>query len=345
MAESQENLIEIIVGPEARGVRLDRWLAGTLIDPDRMPVSRSRIQRLLAAGDIRVDGVCVPGKHLLAGGELVRVHFGAVATSLVEPVAMPLTILFEDHYLMVIDKPAGIAMHPGAGDTGPTLVQGLLHHVQSCGSTLSVGQAQRPGIVHRLDKDTSGVVVVAKTEAAHATLAKQFHDKTNLRVYACLLDGFMSHSELEYESYLYRDPRDRLKFASLAVADYEARGMTSGRYARTWLRRELVYGHRLTLARVVLATGRTHQIRVHAAALGLPIVGDPVYNRPSALPNSFSPEVRAAVKSLTRQMLHAEVLGFTHPASGETMRFHAPYPKDFLDLLDVLEPYAQDAIM
>lgn len=326
---------------EAKGVRLDRWLASVLMGPDGLAVSRSRIQRLLEAGDVLVNGEQVPGKHRLNGGELVQVRFGPPPPSRLEPIAMPLRILFEDRYLMVVDKPAGIAMHPGAGDTGPTLVQGLLHHVVRAGAKLSDGGPLRPGIVHRLDKDTSGVVVVAKTDAAHAALARQFHDKTNHRVYVTLLDGVLPRGDIEIESYLFRDPNNRLKFASLPLADYENRQMTRGRYARSRFKRECIYGHRLTLARVILATGRTHQIRVHARELGLPIVGDPVYNRPTQLPASFAASARMAVASVSRQMLHAELLGFQHPVSGEDMQFNSPYPKDFLDLLAILEPYAQ----
>jgi 23S rRNA pseudouridine1911/1915/1917 synthase len=341
LAEPQENLSVLSVGAEARGERLDRWLATALRGPDGLPVSRSRVQRLIESGDVLVDGKAVPAKHLLAGGETVGVRFGPPPPSRLEPVAMPLSILYEDEHLIVLDKPAGVAMHPGAGDTGPTLVQGLLAHVAGGGAQLSSGAPLRPGIVHRLDKDTTGVVVVAKSDAAHASLAKQFHDKTNLRAYAALLDGSMGASEIVHESYLYRDPRDRLRFASMPVDEYRARGLTAGRYARSRFLREKIYGHRLTLARVVLSTGRTHQIRVHAADLRLPIVGDPVYNRPTQLPKSFDPAARAAALGATRQMLHAQLLGFMHPATGAQLQFTAPYPEDFRHLLELLDPYAQ----
>lgn len=341
MADSKENLTVLVVDIAARGIRLDRWLATVMRDADGLPVSRARIQRLLEAGDIKVDSILRPGKYLLQGGERIEVALGASAPSQLEPIAMDLAILFEDPYLIVIDKPAGIAMHPGAGDTGPTLVQGLLHYVQSKGSALSSASPLRPGIVHRLDKDTTGAVVIAKTDAVHAALAKQFHDKTNKRVYYALLDGVMNRVEVQHESYLFRDPRDRLRFASLPLAEYRARGMEIGRYARSLFKCERIYGHRLTLARVVLATGRTHQIRVHALDLGLPIVGDAVYNHPTQLPNSFAAAVRGEVLMARRQMLHAAELGFTHPITGQFLQFSAPYPNDFRKLLEMLEPYAQ----
>lgn len=344
MADSQENLIVLHVESGAQGSRLDRWLASVLRDADGLLMSRARIQKMLEAGEISVDGILRPAKYPLQGGELVQVRLALAPPSHLVPVAMDLSILFEDQYLIVLDKPAGIAMHPGAGDSGPTLVQGVLHHVERHGSGLSTGAPLRPGIVHRLDKDTTGVVVVAKTDAVHAALAKQFHDKTNLRVYSALLDGVLNQAEIQHESYLYRDPRDRVRFASLPVAEYRSRGLQIGRYARSTFMAERIYGHRLTLARVVLATGRTHQIRVHALELGLPIVGDQVYNRPTQLPTSFAVEVREEVLSTRRQMLHAALLGFTHPIRAEVMQFSAPYPNDFKRLLDALEPYAQKPI-
>ena len=328
------------------GRRLDLVLAARLGE-----VSRAKIQKLIARGAVTVNGVVVArSKEPVGAGDVVELTWLEAEPSPLTPVPMELDILYEDEQLLVLCKPAGITVHPGAGDNGATLVQGLLYHAGRLGQPEVTDPTAwlRPGIVHRLDKDTSGVMVVAKTDKAHAALARQFHDKTTLvREYAALLDGRMAQTEILYESYLHRDPRSRLKFASLPVAGYrllvqeKGREPTGYRYARSLFKREQTYADRLTLARVRLFTGRTHQIRVHALSLGVPILGDQTYHRPTQLPQTFAPEIRAAVFGLSRQMLHARTLGFRHPVSGEAMHFEALYPPDFQEILALLAPYTQ----
>ncbi len=324
------------------GLRLDvfltRFAAG---------LSRSKVQQLIAAGAVTIDGEPAKARDLtVTGSEIQVVWRQSSADTYLEPVAMNLDILFEDEHMLVINKPAGLTVHPGAGDTGPTLVQGLLHHCRQL-STGGSGNGLRPGIVHRLDKDTTGVMVCAKTDRAHAALAAQFLDKESLvREYVALMDGMMNQESLVYSSYIYRDPTHRLRMASMTEADYdrlsERKRPTRVRLAKSRFIREAVFGQRLTLGRVRLYTGRTHQIRVHAQALGLAVVGDPLYNRPLQLPQLFPPDVRSQVSNINRQMLHAVRLDLKHPATGEQLSFKADVPPDFFAILKALEPFRWD---
>jgi 23S rRNA pseudouridine1911/1915/1917 synthase len=266
---------------------------------------------------------------------------------------MQLDILFEDDSLLVINKPAGIAVHPGAGEKGATLVHGLLFHCKKLGRGSSDDEDdgevnERPGIVHRLDKDTTGVMVVAKSDVAHAHLSKQFHDKTNFRQYVALMNGAFPEGDWVRDSYLHRDPRERTRFASMDVNVYEHKKQREGmddlpgyRFARTVFKREALYGNVLSLVSLKLFTGRTHQIRLHASDLGCPILGDQTYGKsPVCLGRSiFNPDLEGMIASIERQMLHAWVLGFTHPVSGKWLQFEAPLPSDFAKLLQRLEPY------
>jgi 23S rRNA pseudouridine1911/1915/1917 synthase len=310
---------------------------------------------MIAAGAVTQNGVTARAKDPVAAGDVLVVtaagteSLARLAGSL-KPVAMALVILYEDEHLIVLDKPAGLTVHPGAGTTAPTLVEGLLHHCGTlgsppAGSPLAVA---RPGIVHRLDKDTSGVIVCAKTDQAHAGLARQFHDKTNRREYVALLDGVLKPARREHVSYLHRDPGVRVRFASTGVEAYEAlrrerseAALRGYRRAQSLFQTEAVYGGRLTLARVVLKTGRTHQIRVHAKDLGAPVWGDAVYGKTSQLPAAFDATLRARLAAVSRQLLHAALLGFTHPVSGRSLVFEASYPPDFEAVLAALAPYRQ----
>jgi len=263
-----------------------------------------------------------------------------------------LSILFEDEHVIVVDKQPFLSVHAGAGHTGTTLVDLLLHH---CGV---LGRPQRrtpdadlrPGIVHRLDRGTSGAMVCAKTDVAHAALAKQFHDKTNEREYVCILDGKLAQAEVDIESFLHRDQKDRTAFASMTKRDFERlererraqeKEPVGYRWAKTRFSRDTEFFGRFTLARATLFTGRTHQIRVHARALGAPVLGDPVYHPEPLAPHALPAPVKAAALGLSRQMLHARVLGFDHPQTGERLRFEAPYPKDFLDFLVLVAKAAE----
>ena len=300
--------------------RLDRFLAA------RAPgVSRTRVKSLIEAGHVRVDGaVCRdPALKLKAEAE-IALDLPEAAPTEVAGQAIPLDVVFEDAHLIVIDKPAGLVVHPSAGHESGTLVNALIHH---CGASLSgVGGVKRPGIVHRLDKDTSGLMVAAKTDAAHQGLADLFadHGRTGslVREYAALAwNGFAARSGT-VEAALGRHPLTRERQAV----------RPQGRHAVTHWRLEEDFGLAARLA-CELETGRTHQIRVHMAHIGHPLLGDPVYGagfRTKA--RRLGEPAQAALAALGRQALHARRLGFEHPVTGETLDFERAPPADFLNL-------------
>ena len=311
--------------PEARidasGVRLDKALA------DAFPaLSRARLQALLAEGAVRRDGVVVTDGSAKARPGLYAVTLPPVAPAAPRPQAIPLTVLFEDADLIVIDKPAGMAAHPAPGTPDGTLVNALLAH---CGAGLSgIGGVARPGIVHRLDKDTSGVMVAAKSDRAHAGLSALFSSHDIERTYIALTRGAPSPATDRIQTRIGRSTGDRKKMAVLkaggreAITDYVVQA-AFGQPARA--------GGPPLAARVActLHTGRTHQIRVHLSSRGAPILGDATYGS-----GSPSLPVRAAIAQagLTRQALHAAVLGFFHPVTGESLRFETAPPADMLAL-------------
>ena len=307
----------IEVTPGDAGARLDRTLAERLTE-----LSRARVQALMADGLISFEGAVVTDASSKARGGLYTILIPPPAPADPQPEAIPLTVLFEDPHLIVVDKPAGMAAHPGPGTESGTLVNALLHH---CGDSLSgIGGVARPGIVHRLDKDTSGVMVAAKTDAAHQGLAALFATHDIERMYIALTRGAPVPPKGTIETRLGRSAGDRKKMAVLK---------SGGRQAITHYRVEQAFGpaERPLAARVAcrLETGRTHQIRVHMAHKGAPCLGDPTYGSgPPAVP------VREAIGAagLARQALHAAVLGFVHPISGETLRFETPPPADMRDL-------------
>ncbi len=307
----------ITVAPEDAGGRLDKVLA------DRAgELSRGRIQALMVAGRISLGGKVLtdPSSKAAAGEYSLLVPAPVAAEPL--PEAIPLTVLFEDEHLIVVDKPAGMAAHPGPGTPGGTLVNALLHH---CGASLSgIGGVARPGIVHRLDKDTSGVMVAAKTDAAHQGLSALFATHDIDRLYIALTRGAPSPSKGTITTQLGRSQNDRKKMAILKTGGREA--ITHYQVAATFGPQAKPLAARVSCR---LETGRTHQIRVHLASKGAPCLGDPTYG--SGPP---APAVRAAMAAagLTRQALHAAVLGFVHPITGELLRFETPLPQDMLAL-------------
>ncbi len=315
---------------EARGGRLDKVLS------DIFPtLSRARLQALLAEGVVTRDGEPVSTASAKALPGLYAVALPAVISAIPQPENIPLTVLFEDADLIVVDKPAGMAVHPAPGSETGTLVNALLHH---CAASLSgIGGVARPGIVHRLDKHTSGVMVAAKSDAAHAGLSALFAAHDIERTYIALVRGALHPAKGRIVSNLGRSTGDRKKMAVLsqggreAVTDYvveQVYGAPSPRGARP--------GAQPQAARVActLHTGRTHQIRVHMASKGAPILGDPVYG--SGSPTN---PVRAAIAAagLTRQALHAAILGFVHPVTGEALRFETALPEDMRRLTALLE--------
>lgn len=307
----------VAISPEAAGARLDKTLAEHVED-----LSRARIQALMAQGLISLRGVVLTDASAKAIAGDYQILIPPPAPANPQPEAIPLSILYEDADLIVVEKPPGMAVHPAPGNETGTLVNALLHH---CGASLSgIGGVARPGIVHRIDKETSGVLVAAKSDAAHQGLSKLFATHDIDRVYVALVRGAPTPASGTIQSRLGRSTHDRKKIAVLK---------TGGREAITHYRTERTFGPpgKPTAARIScqLETGRTHQIRVHMASKGTPCLGDPVYGSgPPAGP------VREAVAEagLKRQALHAAVLGFVHPVTGERLRFESPLPADMAQL-------------
>jgi 23S rRNA pseudouridine1911/1915/1917 synthase len=314
-AETNEPLL-FTIAPADAGARLDAFLAANIED-----WSRARLQRLIEDGDALVNDRLVKPSYKLRAGDALEIELPPLALSeSFAPEDIPLDIVYEDADLVVVNKPAGLVAHPAAGVPAGTLANALAFHFQQ----LSQAGTNRPGIVHRLDRDTSGVIAVAKTESAHAALAVQFHDRTVFKQYAALVHGVVEGDSGRIEEPLGRNPRNRILMAVV-------RG---GRPALSlWRVRQRF--QRFTLLDVEIKTGRTHQIRVHLAWLKHPVVGDEIYNsgRDKTTPNRTE---RAAVAALGRQFLHAERLGFAHPHTGEALRFHAPLPTDLVQLLGKL---------
>jgi len=325
--------------------RLDKALGRDV--PEEAALSRTRLARLIAEGAVQVDGVVVHDPRAsVAEGARIDIAVEEAAESHILPEAIPLDIIYEDADLVVINKPSGMVVHPAPGSPSGTLVNALLAH---CGDDLSgVGGMKRPGIVHRIDKETSGLLVVAKSDAAHHGLAKQFEAHTVERYYRCLVYGvpdandprlrgvkgtnFEAGNILKLTTQLARHKTDRQRQAVF---------FGTGRHAVTRARTVARFGTPpvLALMECWLETGRTHQIRVHLSHAGHGLVGDPVYGGKRKIARAALPEALAeAVKVFPRQALHAAVLGFVHPVSGENMRFEAPLPADMEVLLALLEP-------
>ncbi|OGX38144.1 MAG: hypothetical protein A3C53_02930 [Omnitrophica WOR_2 bacterium RIFCSPHIGHO2_02_FULL_68_15] len=288
--------------------RVDRYLARRLADL----CSRTQLQRWIADGRVLADGRPVTAKTTIHPGVMLTVDIPPPAPlSGVTAEAMPLDILYEDDVLLLLNKPAGLVVHPGAGHATGTLVHGLLAHTQQLSS---VAGPAKPGLVHRLDKDTSGVMVVAKEDAAHRALAKQFADRTVRRTYVAVVRGRVPRERGVIAAPLGRHPKDRQRVAVQpagrgreAITHYRVLGRFPG----------------MTLLELTPQTGRTHQLRVHLAHLGHPILGDPKYRGPTSV----------AGAPITRQLLHAWRLGFVHPATGESVEFTAPWPAAFTQVL------------
>jgi 23S rRNA pseudouridine1911/1915/1917 synthase len=295
------------------GARLDMFLARQLPQ-----FSRSQIQRLIREGAVRVEGAQPKPSLVVWDGLTADVSVAPPAPLDLQPEPLPLTILHDDSSILVIDKPAGMVVHPGAGHKTGTVVHALLHHV---GGLSGIGGRERPGIVHRLDRGTSGVMVIAKTDAAHRGLAQQFHDRTIDKEYIALVWGKVA-AGATMDLPVGRHPRLRRKMS------------TRARHGRSALTRvidaEPFDG--LTLVRVAIATGRTHQIRVHLAEAGHPVAGDSLYG---GVRRRLPPRL-GAIGRLDRPFLHAARLRLVHPASARQMTFEAPLPRDLADVLSTL---------
>ncbi|MFZ5718850.1 MAG: RluA family pseudouridine synthase [Pseudomonadota bacterium] len=311
----------VALDAEAAGTRLDKALTARLPD-----LSRARLQALIAWGRVSRDGAPVTDGSTRAAPGDYRIEIPPPTPAEPQPEDIPLRVLYEDEHLIVVDKPAGMAMHPAPGSESGTLVNALLRH---CGASLSgIGGVARPGIVHRIDKETSGVVVAAKTDAAHQGLSALFAAHDIERAYVALTRGAPRPAKGTIEGAIARSTHDRKKMALVK---------SGGRHAVTHYKVERTFGpqEKPLAARVAcrLETGRTHQIRVHLASKGTPCLGDPVYG--SGAPAAA---VREAISKagLTRQALHAAVLGFRHPVTGETLTFESPLPPDMARLETLL---------
>jgi 23S rRNA pseudouridine1911/1915/1917 synthase len=315
-AEPEAETLAFDVGAEEAGARLDAFLAARVEG-----VSRSTLKRVIDDGEVLVGGRPAKPSLKLKGGEHVEVELPAPPPSEVEPEELPLDILHEDEEVVVVNKAAGLVVHPAAGAPSGTLANALAFHF----GQLPGGGSLRPGIVHRLDRDTSGVIVVAKTARAHESLSDQFRARTVFKSYVALAHGVTKEERGRIEEPLARDPRNRTRMAVV-------RG---GRAALSlWRVRQRFT--RFTLLDVQIKTGRTHQIRVHLAWIKHPVVGDETYGggRDKTLPD---PALRARISTLGRQFLHAERLGFHHPATGEWLGFTAPLPPELSGFLDALQ--------
>ncbi|WP_424975091.1 RluA family pseudouridine synthase [Dinoroseobacter sp. S124A] len=338
---SEEITVEVRADPPPR---LDKALARDV--PEGLGLSRSRLVKLIEAGDVRRGAeVLTSPKTRVAAGDLLTLRLGAPEEVAVLPEAIPLEVVHEDAELIVVNKPAGMVVHPAPGSPSGTLVNALLHH---CGDSLSgIGGERRPGIVHRIDKETSGLLVVAKSDRAHQGLAAQFAAHSVDRIYDALVYGVPEASDprlrglsmVRFEpggvmclrAAIARHRTDRQKQAVVAEGQ--------GRHAVTRARVETRFGSPAGAAHLAcwLETGRTHQIRVHLSHIGHSLIGDPVYGgRKKLSAKSFSKPALDAVGQFPRQALHARTLGFTHPVTGEALSFAAPMPSDMAALVHAL---------
>ncbi len=291
---------QLSVPSDAAGLRLDKWLSLQ----EALGLSRSAIQGLMASGDLLCNGKPAAKNKRLQGGELLLLTLPDPISAAAQPQELPLNIVYEDNDLLVVNKPRGMVVHPAPGHPDGTLVNALLWH---CGDSLSgINGILRPGIVHRIDKDTSGLLIVAKHDQAHRGLADQIAAHSFTREYETIVCGRLRDGEGTVHAPIGRNPKDRQK---MCVTQKNAKdAITHFQVLEEYARHSFV--------RCRLETGRTHQIRVHMAYLGHPVLGDPVYGNP------FS--------GLEGQCLHAKTIGFVHPCTGETLSFEAPLPDDFI---------------
>lgn len=302
-----------LVEAEHDGLRLDHFLASLIPD-----ISRSQLQRMIKEGCVRAEGLQIKPGVILHEGLEVSIDVPAPIPSTVAAESIPLTVLYDDPDLIVVDKPAGMVVHPGAGHRQGTLVNALLHHVEGLSG---IGGEERPGIVHRLDRGTSGLMVVAKNDASHRELSRQFQDREVEKTYIALVWGAVEAGR-RIDLPIGRDPKDRQKMSTRAR---HSRDAVTRIVAATPLRG-------VTLIEVAIDTGRTHQIRVHLAATQHPVIGDATYG---GVRRHIAADVRA-VNRLERPFLHAYKLSFTHPSDGRRLTFESPLPADLQGVLDSL---------
>jgi 23S rRNA pseudouridine1911/1915/1917 synthase len=315
-SDNQDSLTFTVKEPDA-GSRVDAFLASQIAG-----WSRARLQRLIEDEDVLVNGQIIKSSYKLRANDELEVELAAAPPTLFVPEDIPLAIVYEDSELIVVNKPAGLVVHPAAGMKSGTLANALAYHFEQLSQ---LGGTIRPGIVHRLDKDTSGLLVVAKTEEAHEQLAEQFRVREVFKSYVALVHGIVTPHDGSIDQPIARDSRNRIRMAVV-------RG---GRTALSLfhVRRRF---ERFTLLDVEIKTGRTHQIRVHLTWLKHPVVGDEVYG--GGRDNSVQdPQLRAEIRKVGRQFLHAAQLGFRHPRTGQSMKFSSPLPEELDRLLRLIE--------
>lgn len=315
-ADEQESAV-LEVSEEDAGTRLDSYLANHISN-----WSRARIQRLIEDNDVLVNSKSVRSSLKLRAGDVIEVDLVLRSLAAFTPEPIPIDVVFEDDDLIVVNKPAGLVVHPGAGLPSGTLANALAYHFEQLSQRAGV---TRPGLVHRLDKNTSGLIVVAKKEDAHESLSEQFRNREVFKSYIALAHGRVSNDSGRIEEPLARDPRHRTRMAVV-------RG---GRPALSLYRVRKRF-ERFTLLDMEIKSGRTHQIRVHLQWLKHPVVGDDTYGdgRDKTVQN---PLIRATITRLGRLFLHAEQLGFNHPRTGERLRFEVPLPSELTGLLEILD--------
>ncbi|WP_172249817.1 RluA family pseudouridine synthase [Saccharibacillus deserti] len=299
----EEESLQWNVSAESQKQRLDKYVTEAMGDE----VSRSQIQLWIDQGHVTVNGKTAKANHKLTEGETVEVRIPAPESVDIVPEDIPLEVVYEDSDVIVVNKPRGMVVHPAVGHSSGTLVNALMFH---CKDLSGINGEVRPGIVHRIDKDTSGLLMAAKNDKAHTSLADQLKEHSVSRIYRALVHGNIGHDHGTVDANLARDPHDRKMFTVVS---------SGGKHAITHFNVMERFGD-YTLLELKLETGRTHQIRAHMKFIGHPLVGDPMYGRTGGL-------------KLQGQALHAASLGFTHPASGERLEFSAPIPADLEELL------------
>jgi len=292
--------------PEHEGERLDKHVAG--LAPD--DISRSQVQSWIRSGLVKVNGKPEKPGYRVAAGDIVELTVPEIGEAEIEPEPIPLDVVYEDGDVIVVNKPRGMVVHPAPGHSSGTLVNALMHH---CRDLSGINGELRPGIVHRLDKDTSGLLMAAKNDRAHQSLTEQLKKRSVERRYLAIAHGVLPHDEGTVDAPIGRDPKDRKRFCV---------NTKTGKTAVTHFR-VLERAGGCTILELRLETGRTHQIRVHMQFIGHPLVGDPVYGRSKGV-------------TMNGQALHAATLGFDHPSTGERLRFEAPLPDDMKRLLELL---------
>jgi 23S rRNA pseudouridine1911/1915/1917 synthase len=315
-------MIQVALNIEARdeGVRLDQFLAQNLPS-----VSRARVQKWIRSGLIRINDQERNANYRVRTGDIILCTIPPAQPRHLAAESIPLDILYEDADMVALNKPAGLTVHPGAGKTAGTLVNALLHH---CPDLQGIGDVQRPGLVHRLDKDTSGVMVVAKTERAHYFFLEQFKERRVDKKYLALVLGKFDAAQGKIDATIGRHPTQRHKMAVSVRGGREA--------ATSWRRLEEFPGP-LTLLELTLHTGRTHQIRVHLSSLGHPVVGDKIYGGGEKRLLTLPPAMQPLSSLVCRQLLHAWKLTIRHPCRGEELHLLAPIPEDFQTVLNFLK--------